>query len=318
MQCEADVMIDAENLHATIDGKEILRGLDLHLQPGDIYGLLGPNGAGKSTTLLVLLGLRAYASGRVAVLGGDPAKDAVSIRRFVGVMPEKAGFYDWMSASAYLQWFGRLYGVNPSSRHRRILLEKVGLGAEAHRLIGAFSRGMKQRLAVARALIAQPKLLILDEPTNGLDPKGRRQIHDLLVEFAADGNTGVLLCTHLLDDVDRLCNRIGIISNGSTRLEGFLGDLTAAQGGCQRYRLRLETEPGTADLPAGVTLLGFEGGWWRVQLQTQPSEGPWALWGEFGNRGWRILEIRSDASHLEEIYMRHTGQEIARAQEAAI
>ena len=311
-------MIDVENLHAMIDRKEILRGLDLHLQPGDIYGLLGPNGAGKSTTLFVLLGLRAYASGRVAVLGGDPAKDAVSIRRFVGVMPEKAGFYGWMGASAYLQWFGRLYGVNPSSRHRRILLEKVGLGAEAHRRIGAFSRGMKQRLAVARALIAQPELLILDEPTNGLDPTGRRQIHDLLAEFAADGNTGVLLCTHLLDDVDRLCNRIGIISKGSSRFEGFISDLKTEQGECQRYRLRLATEPDTTNLPADITVLGFENGWWRVQMQVKPPEGAWTIWAELCNRGWRILEVRSEASRLEEIYMHHTGQERARAKEATI
>ena len=311
-------MIDAENLHATIDGNEILSGLDLHLEPGDIYGLLGPNGAGKSTALSVLLGLRAYASGRVAVLGGDPAKDAVSIRRLVGVMPEKAGFYNWMSASAYLQWFARLYGVCSSGRARKILLEKVGLGAEAHRCIGSFSRGMKQRLAVARALMTQPRLLILDEPTNGLDPKGRRQIHDLLVEFAADGNTGVLLCTHLLDDVDRLCNRIGIISNGSTRFEGSLKGLMAEQGKSPRYRLRLETEPDTAKLPAGLTVLGHDSRWWHLQVQVRPSDGPGAIWRELWKRGWSILEIRAETSSLEEIYLHHTAPERPHTQEAAI
>ena len=203
-------------------GKEILKGIDLHLQPGDIYGLLGPNGAGKSTTIFALLGLRAVDSGQISVLGLDPAKHAIDIRSAVGVMPENAGFYEWMTAPAYLRWYCSLYGQTPSHNDLRTLLAKVGLGAEGRRPIGAYSRGMKQRLAVARALATHPKLLILDEPTNGLDPKGRREIHDLLLEFAAEGNTGVLLCTHLLDDVDRMCSRIGIIDRGRTRLEGPL------------------------------------------------------------------------------------------------
>jgi ABC-2 type transport system ATP-binding protein len=262
-------MINIENLRLSIEGKEILKGIDLHLRPGDTYGLLGPNGAGKSTTIFGLLGLRAYRSGRVSVLGSDPAVHAVAIRRSVGVMPEHAGFYDWMTAPVYLKWYGRLYGSPSTDRDLRILLAKVGLGTEVRRPIGTYSRGMKQRLAVARALMPRPKLLILDEPTNGLDPKGRREIHDLLVEFAADGTAGVLLCTHLLDDVDRLCNRIGIIDQGCTRLEGSLGDLLAEQGTGQRYRLRLETEPDTASLPVGVTVLAHEGGWWRVRVQTK-------------------------------------------------
>jgi ABC-2 type transport system ATP-binding protein len=314
---EAYTMIDIENLRLSIEGKEILKGIDLHLVPGDTYGLLGPNGAGKSTTIFALLGLRAYGGGRVSVLGGNPAQNAVSLRRSVGVMPEKAGFYDWMTAPDYLKWYGRLYDFSPTDKDVAKMLEKVGLGAVAHRPIGTYSRGMKQRLAVARALTPRPKLLILDEPTNGLDPKGRREIHDLLVEFAADGNAGVLLCTHLLDDVDRLCNRIGIIDNGRTRLEGSLGDLLAQQGGGQRYRLRLETVPDTTNLPAGVVMAGREGGWWRVQAQAAPSGGPSTLWPELWRRGWKILEIRSEASSLEELYMSHTGQDKPHTQEAA-
>jgi ABC-2 type transport system ATP-binding protein len=311
-------MIDIENLGLTIEGKEILRGIDMHLRPGDTYGLLGPNGAGKSTTIFALLGLRAYGSGRVSVLGSDPAQHAVSIRRSVGVMPEKAGFYDWMTAPDYLKWYCRLYDIPSTDRDLLIVLEKVGLREEARRPIGTYSRGMKQRLAVGRALIPRPKLLILDEPTNGLDPKGRREIHDLLVEFAVKGNAGVLLSTHLLDDVDRLCNRVGIIDNGRTILEGSLGDLLVEQGDGQCYRLRLATVPDAADLPGGVTVLGHEGGWWRLQVHVVPSEGPSALWGELWRRGWKIMEIRSEASSLEELYMRHTGQDRNETQEASL
>jgi ABC-2 type transport system ATP-binding protein len=310
-------MIAVDNLRLTIGGKEILKGIDLHLRPGDTYGLLGPNGAGKSTSIFALLGLRPYDSGHVGVLGDDPAKEAVSIRRLVGVMPEKAGFYNWMSASDYLKWHGRLYGSPPTDRDIARMLEKVGLGAEALLPIETYSRGMRQRLAVARALVLRPKLLILDEPTNGLDPKGRREMHDLLVEFVAGGKTGVLLCTHLLDDVDRLCNRIGIIDGGRTRLEGSIADLLAKQGSGQLYRLRLEIAPDTTGLPAGVTVLGHEGCWWRIQAPVNPSEGPPALWGELWHRGWRIMEIRSEASGLEALYMSHTDQGSPQAQEAA-
>ncbi len=309
-------MIDIENLRLSIEGKEILKGIDLHLRPGDTYGLLGPNGAGKSTTIFTLLGLRPYGSGHVSVLGGDPAQEAVSIRRSVGVMPEKAGFYDWMTAPYYLKWYGRLYDCPLSERDCGMMLEKVGLRAEARRPIGAYSRGMKQRLAVARALMPHPKLLILDEPTNGLDPKGRREIHDLLVEFAVSEKAGVLLCTHLLDDVDRLCNRIGIIDNGQTRLEGSIAHLLTEQGESLRYRLRLETAPDTANLPTGFTVLGHEGAWWRIQTQIKSPEGPSAIWGELWRGGWKIMEIRSKASSLEELYMTHTGQNRYRAEEA--
>jgi ABC-2 type transport system ATP-binding protein len=310
-------MITIENLRFAIEGKQILKGIDLHLQPGDIYALLGPNGAGKSTTIFALLGLRPFESGHIRVLGGDPTQDAVSIRRRLGVMPEKAGFYDWMTAIAYLKWYGRFFDSRPTERELGSMLEKVGLGAQAQHPIGTYSRGMKQRLAVARALMPHPKLLILDEPTNGLDPKGRREIHDLLVEFASDGKSGVLLCTHLLDDVDRLCNRIGIIDNGCTRLEASIAGLLSEQDGRRIYRMRLASAPAMTDLPAQVAVLGHEGGWWRVQVQARPSEGPSAMWAALWRRGWKIMEIRSDVSSLEEIYIRHTGRDRHHAQEVA-
>ena len=310
-------MISIENLHLNIEGKEILKGIGLHLQVGDIYSLLGPNGAGKSTTIFALLGLLERSSGRISVLGRDPVEHSSEIRRTVGVIPEHAGFYDWMTAPAYLRWYSRLYGQTPTDQDLRMLLEKVGLDTEGQHTIGTYSRGMKQRLAVARALAPRPRLLILDEPTNGLDPKGRREIHDLLLEFAAEGNAGVLLCTHLLHDVDRLCNRIGIIDQGRTRLEGRLGDLLAEQGTGQRYRLRLEAEPDSANLPAGVSLLAHEGDWWRVQLQPGTPGRPSALWGELWERGWRILEIRSEVSSLEELYLNITAPDPSHVKETA-
>ena len=301
-------MINIEHMQLQIEGKEILRNIDLHLQPGDIYGLLGPNGAGKSTTIFALLGLREYSNGRICVLDHDPADHAIDIRRKIGVMPEQAGFYDWMTAPSYLRWYGRLYEQSPSSQEMEILLKKVGLDSEGYRLIGTYSRGMKQRLAIARALVSHPELLILDEPTNGLDPKGRHEINELLREFVAEEKTGVLLCTHLLDDVDRLCTRIGIIDHGLTRLEGQLDMLLTEQGGGWRFRLRLESEPDTADLPDGISLEAREGDWWHIQIPSETHEGVSDIWGELWRRGWHILEIRSGTSSLEELYLTNTGR----------
>jgi ABC-2 type transport system ATP-binding protein len=301
-------MISIENLVLSINGQEILKGIDLHLQPGDIYGLLGPNGAGKSTTIFALLGLRVRGGGRVSVLGNDPKDHALEIRRAVGVMPERAGFYDWMTAIAYLRWYANLYRQSPSDADLHELLEKVGFGAVDGHRIDSYSRGMKQRLAVARALAPRPRLLILDEPTNGLDPKGRREIHDLLLDFVADQSAGVLLCTHLLDDVDRLCNRIGIIDQGRTLLEGPLSELLVEQGAGRRYRLRLERSPDTANLPAGLTLLAREGNWWHLQLQPGTPEAPSAFWGKLWQQGWHILEIRLEASGLEDLYLNTADQ----------
>ena len=222
-----------------------------------------------------------------------------------------------MTASAYLKWCARLYGASSTKREIGRLLTKVGLGRVAHHPVGSYSRGMKQRLAVARALVPHPRLLILDEPTNGLDPKGRREIHDLLADFVIDGKTGVLLCTHLLDDVDRLCNRIGIIDQGGTRIEGALDELLAERAGERRYRLRLESEPdNAASLPGGVAVLGRDGDWWRIQCTSQPSAGPSAIWRELWRRGWKIAEIHADASSVEELYMAYIAPYKSTLQEA--
>ena len=133
-------------------------------------------------------------------------------------------------------------------------------------------------------------------------------MHDLLLDFAADGKTGVLLCTHLLNDVEQLCNRIGIVHQGRTQIEGRLGDLLARLGNGQYYRLRLEGPEDRSDLPAGLSLVAKQDGWWHVRLQPGISGGPSALWAELWRRGWRILEIRSAASRLEQFYLTITAQ----------
>ncbi len=300
-------MIKIKNLKMNMDGKDVLNGIDLHLSPGDVYGLLGSKGAGKSSIIYALLGLRSYSSGFVRVLGHDPASDAVAIRRHTALMPEKSELYESMTAVDYLGWYGRLYGMQSSDSDLDELLEKVGLSSVMHLSISSYSKGMQQRLVLARALLTHPKLLILDESTSCFDSKGRREIHDLLTQFARENNSGVLICTRILDDVARFCNKIGIIDNGQTCIEGELGALLAEFGDGKSHLIRLESTPDFTTIPDKMKILGNESGWWRVQFLTQSSKELSALWGELWQLGWKIQDVRSDSSGLEALFMRHTG-----------
>jgi ABC-2 type transport system ATP-binding protein len=304
------MLIEVRKLTLILGGIPVLRDVNLTLRKGQVYGLLGPNGAGKSATISVITGLRAPTAGFVRVLGLDPAADAVELHRRIGVLAEQAGFYDWMSAGDYLRWVASLYGIALDKAATACLLAQVGLAAPGQAPIATYSRGMRQRLALARALINQPELLILDEPTNGLDPRGRREIHDVLLDISAHHGVGILLSTHLLDDVDRLCMRIGIIAQGRTLLEGSIADLLAAPLTAVRYRLRVEPEAVPARLPADITLLGREGDWWHVEIASHIE--PASVWRKLLDAGMRIDEIHREGGGLEALYL-----EVTASREAA-
>lgn len=299
------MLIDANGLKLTLDGRNILKDVSLHLKSGGIYGLLGPNGAGKSTTIAVLLGLYKADAGELVMLDQTLDRYPEMIRARIGVLPEHAGFYNWMTARAYLAWYAGFYGGLQHPLYS--LLDQVGLGEAGNRPIGQFSRGMLQRLGLARALLHGPELLILDEPTNGLDPRGRREIHDLLLNLALEQHVGILLCTHLLDDVDRLCTSIGIINEGRTVLEGPLIDLLGRQQAGRKFRLRLETLPVNPDiLPTGVALTGQEGGWWHFTIEADNSSLLPDIWERMLGLGWKFTEIHAAGGGLEELYLRLT------------
>ena len=173
------------------------------------------------------------------MLGLDPVRQRADLHRVIGVLSEQGGSYGWMSAHDYLRWFALLYGIRLSQEAAADLLDRVGLDPGNRQTIRVFSHGMKQRLGLARAMLNRPRLLILDEPTNGLDPRGRKDIHDLLTDLNRREGVGILLCTHLLEDVERLCGRIGIIHRGQTLVEGGLAELAVSRGGLQDYYLNL-------------------------------------------------------------------------------
>jgi ABC-2 type transport system ATP-binding protein len=207
-------MVTVENLVKRYDGYTALGGLDFGIEEGDIFGFLGPNGAGKTTTIRILTGIIKADSGNVLIDGHNLFKELMTVKKLINALPESNGYYEWMTAYEYLEFFSNLYEEKESRQEIYKLLDGVGLNGKEGHLIRGYSRGMKQRLGIARALINRPKLLFLDEPTNGLDPKGRRDIHDLLINLNREHGTTIFLSTHLLDDVERLCNRIAIINYG--------------------------------------------------------------------------------------------------------
>jgi len=202
--------------------------LDLEVCRGEVLGLLGPNGSGKSTTIKMILGLLYPTAGHIAVLGQRP--ENVATKKRIGYLPEDTSLYPFLNARETLDYYGRLFGQDRRRRQRRIdmLLEMVGLEAAWRRPIGQYSKGMQRRIGLAGALINDPELLILDEPTNGLDPIGTRQIKDLILELSRRHKT-ILLCSHLLADVEDVCDRVAIMFGGKIRASGSVEDLLVRQ-----------------------------------------------------------------------------------------
>lgn len=295
------MILQIKHAKLSIGAKRILHDVSLALDTGAIYGLLGPNGAGKSTTIALALGLFKPDAGEVRLFGRDPATAGEALRAPVGVLPEQSGFYDWMTADEYLAFFARLYGLHEGASERSRKLETVGLAARSGQSIGTYSRGMRQRLGLARALIGRPRLLILDEPTNGLDPRGRRDIHDILMALARSG-TAVLLCTHLLDDVERLCSHIGFIVDGRTVAHGATAELLADRGEGRQFRLRLAGAiPAEEACAAFVTVRERAGD--NILVEIGSARSPEDVWRELMFRGWPIVEIERAGGGLEQLYL---------------
>jgi ABC-2 type transport system ATP-binding protein len=207
-------MIQIENLHKHYGLVHALDGLDMAVEPGTVFGFLGPNGAGKTTTLRILTGLARPTSGKVSVAGIDLASDGRTLSRRIGFLPEEPAFYTWMTPREYLDYLGRLHGLSSQERAVRTkeLLTLVNLGEAGKRRIGGFSRGMRQRLGVAAALVHNPEILLLDEPVSALDPVGRKEVLELIETLG--GKCTVLMSSHILADVERVCNVVGIINKG--------------------------------------------------------------------------------------------------------
>ena len=231
-------MLRITGLHKRFGDKEVLRGLDLSVSEHSIYGFIGKNGSGKTTTMKTVLGLLSADSGEIVVNGEKVVYGQTDTNRYIGYLPDVPEFYPFMTAKEYLRFCGEITGMSRAETEERTkeLLTLVGLADETHRIKG-FSRGMKQRLGIAQALLSRPKLLVCDEPTSALDPIGRKEILDILL--AIKDQTTVLFSTHILSDVERICTDVAFLKDGVVDIGGKLSDIKT------RYRSNeyvIETE----------------------------------------------------------------------------
>ena len=212
-------ILSIQGLHRRYGRNEALRGINFVIRKPGVYGFLGPNGAGKTTTIKIVAGLLRPTSGRVLIQGIDVQADPVASREHLGVMMESATFYNYLSGRDNLRVLARLSG-HEDIRTIDSLLDRVGLGGKADQTAGSYSRGMRQRLGLAAALLGNPQLVILDEPTNGLDPSGIAEMRKWLVELAEQDGMAVLLSSHQMEEVERICNRVAIIDRGILIADG--------------------------------------------------------------------------------------------------
>jgi len=279
-------------------GQQALRGLDLRVEAGTAFGLIGPNGAGKTTFVKAILGIVRPTAGTARLLGGDP--DDPRIRRRVGYLPERLQLPPALDAREVLRSVARLKRAPGGGKEGERLLETVGLARDAHRRVGTYSKGMRQRLGLACALVGAPDLLVLDEPTDGLDPLARVEVRNLLAREVARGAT-VFLNSHLLAETERICTRIGILVEGRIVREGALG---ALREGASRWDVRfLEGFPAEAVAGAGFVPGASPG---RFTFEGEPAELNRALDGARA-AGALVLELTRTAKDLEQVLAESIG-----------
>jgi ABC-2 type transport system ATP-binding protein len=239
---ERQIVIEAEGLTKKYGHQVAVNDLNIQIREGEVFGFLGPNGAGKTTTLLMFLGLTEPTSGKVKVIGFDPTRDPFHVKEKVGYLPENVGFYDDMDARQNLQYIARLNRIPDTISAGRIdeSLKVVDLLEEVGKKVGTYSKGMRQRLGIAEVLIKEPKLIFLDEPTIGLDPDGTNRMLDLIHSLSREKNITIFLSSHLLDQVQRICDRVGIMIKGDLVAMGPIEELAKKKLGVDKEHYTLE------------------------------------------------------------------------------
>ena len=303
------MIVEARGLRKAYGSVQAVDGLDLKVEEGEIYGLLGPNGSGKTTTILILLGLTEPSSGEVRVVGYNPTREPLKVKRQVGYLPEHVGFYDDLTARENLRYIARLNGIPDRDSKKRIeeVLKQVGLAEVADRPVRTYSRGMRQRLGIADVLVKQPRLAILDEPTTGIDPEGASQILDMIVRMRDERGMTILLSSHLLHQVQRVCDRVGIMHRGKLVAEGTVDELSAKTSG-EGLEFEAQVRGGGPGLITalealeGVRKVTFEGERLVVACDEDVRG---AIARTILNEGAELLELRQRTFTLEEIYLRY-------------
>jgi len=305
-------MIEVDHLTKEFGGRTAVRDVSFKVNKGEILGFLGPNGAGKTTTMRILTCYMPATSGTARVAGHDVFEESMEVRRNIGYLPENPPLYEEMTVRSYLDFAARLRGVPGRKVRERIdaAAQRCGLTEVLPRIIGHLSRGYRQRVGLAQALIHDPQVLILDEPTVGLDPAQIVEIRRMIVELGADHT--IIFSTHILPEVAATCTSVVIINEGEARVAGSLNAIAAGKGMSHKVHLRvardgeavvrdLRTLPGVGTVRGDVAV---SGGYW---IEAEPSDALRENIARFVvEKGWGLLEMSSVAPSLEEIYLSAT------------
>lgn len=294
--------ISIENIKKTLGNREVLKGISFTVEKRDIFGYLGPNGAGKTTTIRILLGLLQADSGKLDILGQDI--NLSETRRKIGFVLESDGLYDNMTAEENLAFYSRIYGLPKAGERFDKLLGMVDLENRAKDRVSTYSKGMRQRLALARAMVHNPEVLVMDEPTAGVDPSGQIEMRQIMLDVARKENKTIFLSSHNLDEVQRICNRIALIDRGEIKLYGELKSLRQkmGRGGVVIETAQFIPESLLAELKS-LTHLGFQKKRER-SLIFSPQEGTEVsdIINLLTSRGVKIEEAIKKEVSLEEMY----------------
>jgi ABC-2 type transport system ATP-binding protein len=290
--------------------KRSLEGLTMQVEDGEVFGFLGPNGAGKSTTIKLLVGLIFPDAGSARILG-KPITD-IEMHRDIGYLPEQPYFYDYLTAAEVLDYFARFHDLTATDRSERVarMLKKVGLETARKIQLRKYSKGMLQRVGLAQAILHDPKVVILDEPMSGLDPIGRREVRDIILELKREGRT-VLFSTHILSDAEMLCDRVGVIVGGKLRGVGAPGEIVGMKA--QGMEILFELPVGGTSAGAVVAKATKTGDRYRLRIV---EEELYASLEQLRAAGARILSVAQVKPSLEEYFMHMI--EADRAQAAAV
>jgi ABC-2 type transport system ATP-binding protein len=307
--------IETDHLTRLFGGTKAVDGVTLSVERGEVFGVLGPNGAGKTTMVRLLNGVLAPSAGACRVLGFDPTRQGGEVRRRCGVLTESPALYERMSARENLRFFGTMYGVPEEKLRRRAdaMLEAFGLAERGDDRVGSYSKGMKQRLALARALLHEPEALFLDEPTAALDPEASRRVTELIVEFSRQAGRTVFLCTHYLPEAQRLCDRVAVLNRGRLIATGTLDELarTLWHGTWVDVECLAAPDPtlrGVLCGVPGVTEVQLDGA--RLAVQVEAEERIPAVVRVCAEQGAQVLRVNPREHTLEDVYFELQGEPV--------
>lgn len=302
-------MIRSEKLVKKFEDFTAVDAIDLDIAQGEVLALLGPNGAGKTTTVRMLTSVLRPTGGRAVVAGYDVVENPKEVRAAVGVLTENHGLYNRMPAEEYLEFFGHLYGINADLRKKRIadLFHQFGLDEARQKRVGEFSKGMRQKLALARSLLHDPAVLLLDEPTSAMDPESARLVRNMIQALKSDKRT-VLICTHNLAEAEELADRIAIIRRGKIIEKGTPNTLKARLLGLPQYEIKFDRTVSPQQFNGNYFQEGVEFGadWVRFRSSQPVTSNP-AIVRDLVAAGLGIVYIKELPQSLESIYMQAVG-----------